>query len=256
VVGHWALLAAPVILLALFAANPASSARYTLATVWCGLALGWLWPLAARRFAALGLLLIVALFVLFPALNAFRTVDESTSSAGPVAEQLQGGDYDSFQQVANTVEYVEDNGHTLGDQALSSALFFVPRTLWPEKALDTGRVVGEFQGYGFTNLSAPLTAEAYIDGGMAAVAVVFVAVGYGTRRLEHASRTPGGGGILCFTSLLTPFLAVYQVILLRGSLLQATGGIAAMTVVLLVCTRRAPASPGRAPAQPEWRSNR
>ena len=66
---------------------------------------------------------------------------------------------------------------------------------------------------------------------------LFAAVGLGTRRLERASLRHGP---LTFCGLLTPFLAVYQVILLRGSLLQATGGIVAMTGMLWLCTRRSP----------------
>ncbi len=58
-------------LVALVLANPAGSSRYVVATVYIGLAFSWVWPLTRRQMVTGGVALLVALFVLFPALNYF-----------------------------------------------------------------------------------------------------------------------------------------------------------------------------------------
>ena len=225
---------------ALVLANPESNSRYSVGTVYLGLAFAWVWPLTKNQMVTVGLTALIGLFIVFPALNKFRTNAHTTPVIGGVSAQLTRGDYDSFEQIANTQKYVAAKGHTDGAQELSALLFFVPRTVWSTKASDTGVIVGQFMGYSFTNLSAPAPAEAYIDGGVAWVVVIGALIGGGSTWLDKRASDPNNR--VTYVGLFTPIFAVYQVIMLRGSLLQSMGGIAAISGALLLCMHHKVAS--------------
>ncbi len=221
---------------ALVLANPAGTSRYGVASVYGALVFAWFWPLTKNQMVTVGLAALVGLFIIFPGLNYFRTSAHTVAAIGGVPQQLTHGDYDSFEQIANTDNYVAAKGHTFGSQELSALLFFVPRSVWSGKASDTGVIVGRFTGYTFVNLSAPMPAEAFIDGGLAWVVLVGAGFGAASAWLDKKAADPSRR--LTYVGLFTPVFAVYQVILLRGSLLQAMGGVAAIGGVLLLCMRR------------------
>jgi len=82
------------------------------------------------------------------------------------------GDFDGFQSLINTVIFASEKGYLFGEQMLSNILFFIPREIWPFKSEPTGRLVSEYIGYQFTNISAPLASEFYIDFGIAGVVLL------------------------------------------------------------------------------------
>ncbi|PNH85229.1 O-antigen polymerase [Arthrobacter sp. AFG20] len=236
IIKGWGLTSLVVICLALFASNPAASARYVTISVWVGLLLAMLWPLTRRTFFTLALGVVLGLLVLFPALNVFRREGARSTASDSLTGTLVQGDYDSFQQIANTVDYVTVHGHTWGHQVLSALLFWVPRSFWSDKGFDTGQIVAQDKGYDFTNLSAPLPAEMYIDGGFVLVATFFVFYGAVTVWAERQAQLPlRERG---FMGLLVPVFSVYQVIMLRGSLLQSMGQIMVVALILWLCTKR------------------
>ncbi|GAA4166165.1 hypothetical protein GCM10022286_30380 [Gryllotalpicola daejeonensis] len=234
----WLLL---LVALTVLVSNPTSTARYRVAAVASGLVLAVVWPLGRARMMYLGAGILAGIAFLFPALNAFRRTGGAFSVRGSVVDSLRSGDYDAFQQIANTTLYVGDLGHTGGRQLLSSLLFFVPRSLWSGKSLDTGVLVATHQGYVFTNLSSPLQAEAYIDGGFPLVVIVFLILGVVTGRFERRSRDALSQS--SFVSMLVPLVAAYQLIVLRGSLLQSMAGLVTLVLFTWLCTRRT-ADPG------------
>jgi len=98
-------------------------------------------------------------------------------------------------------------------------LFWVPRTLWTTKPVDTGGYIAAGRGYSFTNLSAPLWIEFYLNGSWLLLAVGMFALGFALHRWDTRlnaeltfHRMPG---------LIGCILPFYLMILLRGSLLQA-----------------------------------
>lgn len=216
--------------------NPVGSPRYVLMTVLLGLltALGLFRQIRIYRITAVSAL--GALLLLFPVLDTFRySLDAGIRFTG-VADALLDGDYDSFGQLNNTVWYVDAFGITFGNQLTGAILFWVPRSLWETKPVDTGILLAESRGYDFSNLSAPLPAELYINFSWVGVIVGMTALGYLIRRWDDANdRRIMELGSPTIVGCILPF---YFLLLLRGSLLQATANLAVIVVIALLVTRK------------------
>lgn len=222
----------------LLVVNPVASARYTFGTVVFALA-GYAGATRTRHRARLTMLAgIVGFLAVFPIADAFRGTEVRLSRAGFFDEYLSNPDYDAFWQIANALSFWID-GHVVPLlQGLGSLLFFVPRSLWPGKPTDTGSLLAEYRGYSFENLSAPLWAEALVNGGIVMVIVVFLVLGFALRTLDtRISRELRVGGPWAIVGAILP---VYMTILLRGSLLQATGALV-ITIACAILVRSRPA---------------
>lgn len=206
--------------------NPISGARFTSGTVLFALLCytGIFRTVARVRLSLAGI--IVAFLFLFPIADAFRTDSVNISRNGFFDEYAGNGDYDAFWQVANTLSYIASEGITWGRQALGVVLFWLPRSVWADKPTDTGILLADFRGYSFTNLSSPLWAEAAINGGVVFALLLMAGFGAGLvsldRRLPRAFSTGGTAAIV------GAILPAYMIILLRGSLLQASGALFVM----------------------------
>ncbi|MGP4110645.1 hypothetical protein ACTWP5_06975 [Streptomyces sp. 4N509B] len=223
--------------------NPVSNPRYWFLTVLFSL-LFTVFPRSPVMYRASLALGIVVALVLFPVADRFRYDEagrqqvESTSLLEPLVVK----DYDQVNMVANTITYVDDgNAHTFGEQLAGAALFFVPRSVWEGKPQDTGFLVGEWMGTDSPNLSSPLWGELWLDFGPVGMTVGFLAVGYLAARTDrrYVQRTvddPSPGNVL---AVVAPLVAGYSFILLRGSLLQASGriGIALLCLALVTTFR-------------------
>jgi hypothetical protein len=224
---------------ALFVANPVSQPRQWSGTVFISLFLAWRGPLSRRWFIGFGFSVLFLLLVLYPfagRLFRFAPGGQTVRSASISKQFSDLPDYDAFQQLASTVGYVGRNGFTDGKQIAANALFWFPRKYWTSKPRDAGYMVGTDLGYastGNTNLSSPMPAEAYIDGGLTLVVVYGSLVGWVVRRSDdYLASTLGPSPI----ALLVPIMAVYQLIILRGPLLPTVGtSIALASMLILVC---------------------
>ncbi|MCJ0904094.1 oligosaccharide repeat unit polymerase [Rhodococcus sp. ARC_M6] len=199
--------------------NPISSPRYLFGTA--ALAVAALFGLfsTANRFRFVALSAVAALVLVFPALDAFRYSSSAQLKTSSPLESLTSPDYDAFAQINNTVLYIQNHGFTDGKQALGVLLFWVPRSIWPDKAFDTGILLADSRGYVVKNLSAPFWAELFINGGWVLLVLGMFALGLVAgvqdRKIEivlRASRSP---------SVFACILPFYLIILMRGSLLQA-----------------------------------
>lgn len=233
-----ALAAAAVLLLIV---NPIASARYTFGTVAFALAVfaGAAVTQARARVVMLGA--IVGFLFLFPIADAFRTDEVRVNRTSFFGEYLANPDYDAFWQISNAISYWLDGLVQPARQFLGSILFWMPRAIWPDKPTDTSIVLAEYRGYSFENLSAPLWAEALVNGGIIAVVVVFLALGIVLRAMDvRVVPAFAAGGVWAIVGAVLP---VYMTILMRGSLLQATGATTVMIVCLLLVAGRS-GSPG------------
>jgi len=220
--------------------NPVSNPRYWFLTVVFAI-LFTAFPRSPAVYRTALVTGVVAALLLFPFLDRFRYDSggyhpvRSTS----VLEPLTLKDYDQIGMFANTVSYVEAGaGHAHGRQLASDVMFFVPRSVWHGKSLDSGVLVGRWMGMTNTNLSSPLWAELWLDFGPLGMTAGFLLLGYGCARadLRYARRTRHDGRPGAVAAVVVPLLAGYSFILLRGPLLQAAGRIGIALVCLALVT--------------------
>lgn len=200
--------------------NPISNARYQAGTaILSALAVMGFFA-TPRRYRLSMTAFLVALLVVFPFADAFRTSRSFTLKANNPVDSLASADYDSFAQIMNSMLIVSRTGVQFFHQLMGVPLFWVPRQLWPDKPVDTGIYLANQRGYNFTNLSAPWWGELYINGGWALLVIAMFALGYALHkwdtRIDQDLGTFGVPGIL---GSIYPFLLM---IFLRGSLIQAT----------------------------------
>lgn len=218
--------------------NPITSPRYVFGTVALAVTAAVGLYATANRFRVVAASAVVVMVYLFPLLSAFRRGSDGARIPFSAIDTLKSGDFDSFAQISNTVRYVLVNGLTNGHQALGVVLFWVPRSVWPSKPTDTGILLAASRGYGFTNLSAPLWSELYINGGWILLIVGMTALGFLSGKADLAiERRLTTGGTIGILGCILPF---YQIILLRGSLLQAMSTLAVivMSATFILYRRR------------------
>jgi hypothetical protein len=200
--------------------NPISTARYHTGTAIFGAATAFGLFATKRRFRVFTCSMIAAMLAIFPFTDAFRTTLKASFKAANPVDSLLSGDYDSFAQLMNGYLVGTREGIIVGRQFSGVLLFWLRRVWWEDKPVDTGVHIANVRGYGFTNLSAPLWIELYLNGGWVLLVVGMFGLGYGLHRWDtrleaqiQVARIPGPVGCI---------LPFYMLILLRGSLLQAS----------------------------------
>ena len=237
----------PALMLLADTLNPISNARYLSGTAILAVCAASGFFATANRFRVVAVLFVTALVVLFPMADAFRYSTSGEFKAANPLEALLSPDYDSFAQVDNAVLIVGREGIHFGHQFLGVLLWWFPRTAWPNKPMDTGILIAAERGYPFTNLSAPLWAETYLNAGFVGTIVIFCALGWWFYRrdtkLDREIRAIG------MPSVLGCILPFYLLILLRGSMLQAMSYLTILCLCALAVHRRPPRDPERPPSR-------
>jgi len=106
-----------------------------------------------------------------------------------LSDYIVGGvDFDSFQQLVNITRFVKDQGYSWGINFVSGISFFVPRSLWESKPVNLGILAAQYQGYFYTNLSAPIVGELYYAGDLIAVVLGALFIGLLTGRADSYLR--------------------------------------------------------------------
>jgi hypothetical protein len=210
--------------------NLFGSPRYIFGAVWLSILVQMTIARTVRQRRAFCLSILFGFLFVFPLADKFSR-SNATGKTFKSFDVFQGnGDYDAFAQTNNGINMVAHVGLSYGRQLLGVLFFWVPRSIWSGKPDDTAIVISKFMDYDFKNLSAPLVVELYVNAGYVLVVVGFTAIGF------LMSQSLGRGGAsnsaaLCIAVCVVPF---YAPILLRGSLLQATGFAALFAVCTLV----------------------
>jgi hypothetical protein len=200
--------------------NPISNARYQSGTAMLAAATAYGLFATAKRFRLTSCGFLAALLVIFPLADAFRFTSEAQFKAGNPIESLMSDDYDSFAQIMNGYLIAVRDGIVPGRQFLGVLTWWVPRDMWPGKPVDTGMYIANMRGYGFTNLSSPLWVELFLNGSWVFLVISMLLMGFGLHRWD--TRLDGQFERLNMPSVLGCILPFYMLILLRGSLLQAS----------------------------------
>ena len=142
----------------------------------------------------------------------------------------RSGDYDAFAQFVNGIQLASENAFPLLRQILGSLAFFVPRSIWLSKPNDTGVEIGRLLGLNFQNLSSPWLAEAYVNARVPGILIVSYFIGIYLTRLDLQSNHKVS------QFLTAAIVSGILFIVLRGSLLQATGRAAfALAMIAFMC---------------------
>lgn len=179
----------------LFLKNPFNEKRNLLGPVYITLFF-LVYPKLLNRNSTFFLFMFVSLVVLFPIFSTFTHIDANLSEIitnpgeivksynrfGGITTAFQKLHYDAFSNIMATVDYTTKNGFSYGYQLLSALLFFVPRSLWSNKPISTGELIGNHliddYGFGYNNLSNCIVSEAYIDYGIFGVVLFGFVLAY------------------------------------------------------------------------------
>lgn len=201
---------------------PTSMARYAAGVIYLGLFIVCFKKLRANR---LFILVFVMVFTIVPPiLNAFRIVSFSEVSLVSVVEEVFSKsvkvwvayDYDAYTQFTMCLEYTDKYGFE-GNHILTVLLFFVPRSIWESKALSGSYIIAHKQGT-FDNVSFPLPAISYMDGGVALMIIFAICVGFLMRYTDNYYWANSNHRVYNYLDVLYPPLVVFVFFLCRGDL--------------------------------------
>jgi hypothetical protein len=229
--------------LVLITENPYTEKRNALGPVYLGVILVLFQNWFSSRNRRM-LLLVSGMVLVFPAVSVFTqnhkailgqfSMDQFWTQ---IADHYFSINYDSWANTYTSVEIVRVHGLQWGHQLLGALLFFVPSSLWTSKPLATGIFLGNYlsthYSMWFTNLSAPLVAESYLDFGYAGVIAYAAGLAYFVTFLNTLARRRGKW----VAAPMATYASVYLMIVMRGSLMIATGfGVAAFLSFSLAST--------------------
>jgi hypothetical protein len=221
----------------LVANNPFAAAR-----MWFVTALfGFLAPYVLSRFRGGAVMVAAALvgLVVLPSLGEARRAEtwaefrEFLEVSPPTVFLARSGDVDAFGLFALCMSWCDLKGHTWGAQMIGSALlFWVPRTLWASKPIGTGAMVTGDLGFQFTNFSAPIIAEPYVDWGffgVAGFAALFAVLLSRLDLLYHAGEKPLAEREPRVIDCIYPFWLGCMIFVTRGDFLSGLTNTLAFT---------------------------
>ena len=221
------------LLLVFVSENPSTEKRNALGPLYIALLLV-AFPVWFASWNRRMLLLVSGMVLIFPAITIFthnRTQSLGSVSMSQVVEQI--GDhyysinYDSWANIYTAVEVVQVHGMQWGHQLLGAVLFFVPSSIWSGKPLASGIFLADYlianYSMWFTNLSAPLVAEGYLDFGTGGVLAYAAAMAFAVTGLNAMARRDGNW--ILFP--LAVYGSVFLMLVLRGSLMIAVAYLVA-----------------------------
>lgn len=215
-------------LLVLITENPYTEKRNALGPLYIALLLV-AFPKVFSSWSRRMLLLVAGMVLVFPAITIFTHQHQALADVSmsqvwdSIVDHYFSINYDSWANIYTAVEIASVHGVQWGHQLLGSLLFFVPSSLWTAKPLATGIFLADYlianYSMWFTNLSAPLIAEGYLDFGFAGVILYAGAAAFVVMFLNRIAVR--GHKWLSFP--LAVYGAVFLMIVLRGSLMIALG---------------------------------
>lgn len=215
----WLAPAALLFVLTLFCMNPVYGSRYSVAAAYLPILLALL-PQGALRNRTFDVVILVAVIMVFPMMNAFKTMTLDQVTLGYLLENFAGSyrsiDFDAYSMVARTLQYVDGAGLCMGTQLVGSLLYGLPG-MASKVSVATGELVSSAQGASYTNLSAPLQAEAYVDFGLAGVVAYAALIALVFEALDRSFWKQEGNDD-SFLTIAFFVLVAFAMFLMRGAL--------------------------------------
>jgi hypothetical protein len=216
-------------LLVLITQNPYTEKRNALGPIYIGLLLVGFQAFFSSRTRRIQLL-VAAMVLIFPASSIFTHNHQQTLGSlsmsqftDAIAEHYFSINYDSWANIYTTIEYVQVHGIQWGHQLMGSMLFFVPSAIWTTKPLATGIFLANYliNNYAmwFTNLSAPIVAEGYLDFGYVGIVAYAGVTAIAVTLLNNlAARRDKWSAFP-----MAVYLSIFLMLVMRGSLMISMG---------------------------------
>lgn len=223
------------LVLLLLTSFPLATARYMAGAFYIGLF--FIYKPYFKMKSSLYIGFLILFLMIYPALSYVRwlvTLSGFEITLWNPALFLTG-DYDNFSTLNMTINFVEQEGITIGRQLLGVLLFFVPRSVWPSKPIGSGHHIAEWYGMDFTNISCSFLAEGYINFGIFGVILFAGFMGYVLAKLDLCFYKPGK---LSFIKIFYPVSLGMIFFILRGDLMSSFAytvsfSVSAIIVLLL-----------------------
>ena len=170
--------------------NPLTEKRNALGPIYITIAFLLIPKLLNTNFKAL-IFLFFSMVIIFPTISLIThsgySLEKLVNKPELLLYQLRNHDitntfttinYDAFINFSATIEHVERDSFSYGEQLSGAVFFFVPRKIWTNKPISSGEFIGNYlrDNYGdptnpyyFTNLSNPFVSEGYINFGLLGV---------------------------------------------------------------------------------------
>ena len=138
----------------------------------------WSFPIFRKRQVFV-FIISIALLVIFPFLNKFRHVD-NINSFEKISFELNFSQFldMNFDSYSMFMRVLKTDIVTNGNQLLGVIFFWVPRSLWPGKAIGSGAYIAHETHLSFTNLSMPYMGEGYLNFGILGIIIFSVVLAY------------------------------------------------------------------------------
>lgn len=178
------------------------------------------------------LIYVIGFFFIFSAFNYFKSNTlEDLSGFTLSLVDFNFVDFDAYQMLMASINYVERVDIMYGQNILTAVLCFIPRSIWAGKFDPSGQIVAEYWGTWFLNLSCPLPAECFLAFGYVGVIVGAFIIGFLFKKVDgfDYSNSYFKKGLFCMLSGLLVYI-------LRGALLPVTSYSVALAISLaMVC---------------------
>jgi hypothetical protein len=203
---------------------PTGLARYAAAVIYLGLMLTYFKDFKNNRYFIL--IFILAFTILLPFMNAFRNVrfldvniiKVFQDTINNIISGWKALDYDAYTYFTLTIEYVDRHGPG-GHHLLSDLFFWVPRKIWPSKAMSGSYEIAHELGL-FDNVSFPYPSIGYMDGGMIGMVLFGVFIGWIMECMDsyywrHIDRN---NKIVHTFDIMYPVIVIFWFFLYRGDI--------------------------------------
>lgn len=196
---------------------PTATPRFYTAAIYIPLLIVYIKSIQ-KKYMQLNSLIIYGLLLAFPLLDQFRRISELKDTKFEFNfNMFLTEHFDSYQMLMHVII---ENIVTFGKQLQTSVLFFIPRSVWPEKSIGSGAFVAEKLNYLFTNVSMNYFGEGYINFGYYGIVLftIFIAVLF-SRIDKYYWSHHDSSYVLSAQYYLLVGLVIF---ILRGDLLSAT----------------------------------
>ncbi|WP_425557095.1 O-antigen polymerase [Flaviramulus aquimarinus] len=186
--------------------NPLTEKRNALGPIYITIVFLLIPKLLNTNFKSL-IFLFFSMVIIFPTISLIThsgyTLDKLINEPKLLLYQLQNHgvtntfttlNYDAFINFSATIEHVEKDTFSFGEQLSGAVFFFVPRKIWESKPISSGEFIGNYlrDNYGdptnpyyFTNLSNPFVSEGYINFGLLGVILFAILLAFFMTRMVN-----------------------------------------------------------------------